>query len=92
MHYNFARIHQTLRVKPAMAAGISNHARNLKEIVNLIYYKMECFNCGKLLFKGDEICPKCGERIKKEDESILGPIVFVITAIFILILLLKSHF
>ena len=25
MHYNFARIHQTLRVTPAMEAGISNH-------------------------------------------------------------------
>lgn len=25
LHYNFARIHKTLRVTPAMAAGISTH-------------------------------------------------------------------
>jgi uncharacterized OB-fold protein len=53
---------------------------------------MECFNCGKLLFKEDEMCPKCGERIKKEDESLLGSIVFVIVTISVLVILLKSHF
>jgi hypothetical protein len=36
MHYNFARIHQTLRVTPAMEAGISNHIWSLEEIVNLL--------------------------------------------------------
>ena len=36
MHYNFARIHQSLRVTPAMAAGISDHIWNLEEIVNLL--------------------------------------------------------
>jgi IS1 family transposase len=36
MHYNFCRIHQTLRVTPAMEAGISDHVWNLEEIVNLI--------------------------------------------------------
>jgi IS1 family transposase len=36
MHYNFCRIHQTLRVTPAMEAGISNHVWGLEEIVNLI--------------------------------------------------------
>jgi hypothetical protein len=25
MHYNFARVHQTLRVTPAMEAGITDH-------------------------------------------------------------------
>ena len=33
MHYNFARIHQTLRITPAMAAGISNHVWSFQEIV-----------------------------------------------------------
>jgi hypothetical protein len=33
MHYNFARIHQTLRVSPAMEAGFSDHAWSIKEIV-----------------------------------------------------------
>src|ERR1039458_4496466 len=36
MHYNFARIHQTLRVTPAMEAGISDHVWTLEEIVNLL--------------------------------------------------------
>jgi IS1 transposase len=36
MHYNFARIHQTLRITPAMAAGISNHVWSLQEIAALV--------------------------------------------------------
>jgi hypothetical protein len=36
MHYNFARVYQTLRVTPAMEAGIADHIWSLKEIVNLI--------------------------------------------------------
>jgi IS1 family transposase len=36
MHYNFARVHQTLRVTPAMEAGISDHVWSLEEIVSLV--------------------------------------------------------
>jgi IS1 family transposase len=36
MHYNFCRIHQTLRITPAMEAGIANHVWTLAEIVNLL--------------------------------------------------------
>lgn len=36
MHYNFCRIHQTIRVTPAMEAGYSDHAWKLEEIVNLL--------------------------------------------------------
>ncbi|MFZ1906057.1 MAG: IS1 family transposase [Steroidobacteraceae bacterium] len=35
MHYNFARIHKTLRVTPAMQAGISDHVWSLEEIASL---------------------------------------------------------
>jgi IS1 family transposase len=35
MYYNFCRIHQTLRVTPAMAAGVTEHVWDLLEIVNL---------------------------------------------------------
>jgi IS1 family transposase len=35
MHYNFARIHKTLRVTPVMEAGISDHVWTVEEIVNL---------------------------------------------------------
>jgi hypothetical protein len=33
MHYNFCRIHQTLRVTPAMEAGISQHVWSIQEVV-----------------------------------------------------------
>ncbi len=36
MHYNFARIHQTLRVTPAMEAGVSDHVWSIEEIVRLL--------------------------------------------------------
>lgn len=36
MHYNFARIHKTLRVTPAMEAGVANHVWSIEEIVNLL--------------------------------------------------------
>lgn len=36
MHYNFGRIHQTLRVTPAMEAGIADHVWTLEEIVGLL--------------------------------------------------------
>jgi hypothetical protein len=36
MHYNFVRIHQTLRVTPAMAAGVSDHLWELGELVALL--------------------------------------------------------
>lgn len=36
MHYNFCRVHQTLRVTPAMAAGIADHVWSLAEVVALL--------------------------------------------------------
>ena len=36
MHYNFGRIHKTLRVTPAMAAGVASHVWSLEEIAALI--------------------------------------------------------
>jgi IS1 family transposase len=36
MHYNFARIHQTLRCTPAMETGLSDHVWSLEEIAALI--------------------------------------------------------
>jgi len=35
MNYNFCRIHQTLRVTPAMESGITDHVWSLEEITNL---------------------------------------------------------
>ena len=39
MYYNFARVHQTLRVTPAMEAGIADHVWSLEEIVSLLEAK-----------------------------------------------------
>jgi IS1 family transposase len=36
MYYNFCRIHQTLRITPAMAAGVSDHVWELREVVELM--------------------------------------------------------
>jgi hypothetical protein len=36
LHYNFARIHRSLRVTPAMAAGIAQHVWSIEEIVGLL--------------------------------------------------------
>ena len=36
MYYNFGRVHQTLRVTPAMEAGVTNHVWSVAEIVGLL--------------------------------------------------------
>jgi IS1 family transposase len=36
MHYNFCRIHKSLRVTPAMEAGVSDHVWSLEELANMI--------------------------------------------------------
>jgi len=36
MYYNFCRIHQTLRVTPAMEAGVTDHVWNIKDILSLL--------------------------------------------------------
>ncbi len=36
MYYNFARVHQTLRVTQAMEAEITDHVWSIEEIVELL--------------------------------------------------------
>jgi len=36
MHYNFCRIHKSLRVTPAMEAGVSNHVWSIEELARLL--------------------------------------------------------
>ena len=33
VHYNFARIHKTLRITPIMSAGLSDYVWSLEEII-----------------------------------------------------------
>jgi len=35
-HYNFCRIHQTLRVTPAMQAGIADQVWSIQELIALL--------------------------------------------------------
>jgi len=42
MYYNFVRVHQTLRVTPAMAAGISNHVWSFQEVAALVDVQEWC--------------------------------------------------
>jgi len=35
-YYNFCRVHQTLRVTPAMEAGLTDHVWSLEELVGLL--------------------------------------------------------
>jgi hypothetical protein len=37
-YYNFCRVHQTLRVTPAMDAGLSDHVLTLQALVSLLEY------------------------------------------------------
>jgi IS1 family transposase len=36
LHYNFCRIHRTLRITPAMAAGLSDHVWSMEEVIGLL--------------------------------------------------------
>jgi hypothetical protein len=37
MYYNFCRVHQTLRVTPAIEAGLTEHVWSLEELVGLLH-------------------------------------------------------
>jgi hypothetical protein len=36
MHYNFVRSHQTLRMPPALKAGVTDHKWSIEEMVDLL--------------------------------------------------------
>lgn len=37
MHYNYCKIHKTLRVTPAMEAGLTDHIWELEEVIGLLF-------------------------------------------------------
>jgi hypothetical protein len=41
MHYNFYRVHSTLRVTPAVEAGLADHLLTPEELVALADSKMQ---------------------------------------------------
>jgi hypothetical protein len=36
MYYNFARVHQTLKAMPAVAAGVADHVWSIEETIALL--------------------------------------------------------
>jgi hypothetical protein len=36
LYYNFVRVHQTLKMSPAMAAGVSKRLWEMKDVVGMI--------------------------------------------------------
>ncbi len=36
VYHNFGRVHHSLRVAPAMEAGVANHVWSIEEIVSLL--------------------------------------------------------
>jgi hypothetical protein len=48
MHYNFVRVHQSLRITPAMAANVTNKLWSLTDMVRVIE-NWEAHRSGELL-------------------------------------------
>jgi len=44
MHYNFCRVHKTLRVTPAMEAGIADHICSIEEMLSILDSKRNSGN------------------------------------------------
>ncbi len=44
MHYNFCRVHKTLRVTPAMEAGLTDHVWTMEELISILDSKLERVN------------------------------------------------
>jgi hypothetical protein len=43
-HYNFVRVHGSLRVTPAMAAGVTNHIWSIEEMLTSgAEFQVACF-------------------------------------------------
>jgi hypothetical protein len=62
MHYNFVRIHQTLRMSPAMAAGVTDRLWEISDIVRLLEEREE-----RLLAEARE------EKLKSVYRHVLPP-------------------
>jgi hypothetical protein len=44
MYYNFCRIHQTLRVTPAMEAKVTDHVWDIGELLNIVSPQKEKYD------------------------------------------------
>ncbi len=55
MFYNFVRLHQTLKVSPAMAAGVTNRLWEMVDVVDVLdAFEAKRKRAPKVLFEVDE--------------------------------------
>jgi hypothetical protein len=69
MHYNFGRIPQTLRVTPAMEAGVTDHVWSIEEIVALLDQppaSAQTRDGMKAQVKSVLTCPLCGRQTEEQ--------------------------
>jgi IS1 family transposase len=67
MYYNFVRIHQTLRITPAMAAGVSDRVWEVSDIVKLVDEYRE-----QRIREGQEASRKAVEQSYNPSGPVLG--------------------
>jgi|HubBroStandDraft_6_1064221.scaffolds.fasta_scaffold21010_5 hypothetical protein len=63
-YYNFCRVHQTLRVTPAMEAGLAHHVWSLEELVGLLERKAVRRGSVKSKTNPDRVCAAAPDTIK----------------------------
>jgi IS1 family transposase len=71
-HYNFCRVHKTLRVTPAMEAGLADHVWTLEELCCLLPEKKPSRRIEKELLT--EALKRMDERHYGKDEPSINPL------------------
>lgn len=71
-HYNFCRVHKTLRVTPAMEAGLTDHVWSLEELCALLPETKPNLRTDKKLVS--QALQKMDERTYGKDEPSINPI------------------
>jgi hypothetical protein len=71
-HYNFCRVHKTLRVTPAMEAGLTDHVWTLEELCSLLPETKPGTRIEKEMIS--EALKRMDERNYGKDESGINPL------------------
>jgi IS1 family transposase len=71
-HYNFCRVHKTLRVTPAMEAGLTDHVWTLEELCGLLPETKSSTRIEKEMIS--EALKRMDERSYGKDESGINPL------------------
>jgi IS1 family transposase len=71
-HYNFCRVHRTLRVTPAMEAGLTDHVWTLEELCSLLPETRPSARIEKEMIS--EALKRMDERNYGKDESGINPL------------------